>query len=77
MNIIELMNSLQIDDGYARRPSWGDGVILVRSNISNIEIINIDKNFNDELHPNYTIYEFTCEDLSADDWIILENEVTK
>ena len=36
MNIIEVMNSHQIDVGYAMRPSWGDGVILVRSNISNI-----------------------------------------
>lgn len=75
MNIIEVMNSLQINIGYARRPCWGDGEILVRSNISNIEIVNIDKNFNDELHPNYTIYEFTCEDLSADDWIIMGENV--
>lgn len=75
MNIIEVMNSLQIDVGYAKRPSWVKGEILVRSNISNIEIVNIDKNFNDELHPNYTIYEFTCEDLSADDWIIMGENV--
>ena len=75
MNIIEVMNSLQIEVGYAKRPSWVNGEILVRSNISNIEIVNIDKNFNDELHPNYTIYEFTCEDLSADDWIIMGENV--
>lgn len=75
MNIIEVMNSLQINVGFAKRPSWVNGEILVRSNISNIEIVNIDKNFNDELHPNYTIYEFTCEDLSADDWIIMGENV--
>ncbi len=69
MNIIEVMNSLQIEVGYARRPSWGDGEILVRSNISNIEIVNVHQN------PNYeSIYEFTCEDLSADDWIVVDGK---
>ena len=71
MNIIEVMNSLQIEIGYARRPSWGDGEILVRSNISNIEIVNV----HEEKYPNNeTIYEFTCEDLSADDWIVVDGK---
>ncbi len=71
MNIIEVMNSLQIEVGYARRPCWGDGEILVRSNISNIEIVNV----HEEKYPNNeTIYEFTCEDLSADDWIVVDGK---
>ena len=66
------MNSLQIEVGYARRPCWPDGEILVRSNISNIEIVNVQE----EKYPNNeTIYEFTCEDLSANDWIVVDGKV--
>ena len=41
MNIIEVMNSLQINIGYARRPCWEDGLILVRDDVEDIDIINI------------------------------------
>lgn len=67
MNIIKLMRVLPIDKGWARRPNWVDGQRLVRLCEVNIEMVNIQ----DENYPNSSvIWEFTCEDLSANDWII-------
>ena len=40
MNIMEVMNLLQIEVDYARRPCWPDEEILVRNNINDIDIIN-------------------------------------
>jgi hypothetical protein len=71
MNIIEVMNLLQIEVGYARRPSWGDGEILVRENVDDIDIINI----NEKKYPNHeNIYFFGRDDLLADDWIVVDGK---
>lgn len=67
MNIIEVMNSVKTESGYARRLSWKDGLLMKID--GHVEIINVKQN------PNYeSIYEFTCEDLSAKDWIIVEGK---
>ena len=72
MNIIEVMNSLQINVGYARRPCWEDGLILVRDDVEDIDIINI----HEPKYPNHeNIYFFGRGDLLADDWIIVEMEL--
>lgn len=71
MNIIQLMDVLPIDKVCARRPNWVDGQRLVRFCEVNIEMVNI----HDENYPNSAvIWEFTCEDLSADDWIIVDGK---
>lgn len=65
------MNSLQIEVGYARRPCWKEGEILVKQNDENIEIV-------DAHAPKYpsqeVIYEFTVSDLSANDWIVVDGK---
>ena len=72
MNIIEVMNSLQIEVGYARRPCWGEGEILVRQNDENIEIVDVHA---PKYPNNEAIYEFTVSDLLANDWIVVDGKV--
>jgi hypothetical protein len=70
MNIIEVMNSLQIEVGYARRPCWKEEEILVRHNDENIEIVDVHAPYPN----NEAIYEFTVSDLLADDWIVVDGK---
>lgn len=71
MNIMEVMNLLQIEVDYARRPCWPDEEILVRNNINDIDIINT----HEKKYPNNdTVYFFGRDDLLADDWIVVDGK---